>query len=149
MISFAKELLYEVVNEVDDLLKLHYDELTRNKDRVKLAPIWDDYAALERMGRFHIFTARDGSRLAGYSAFFVNQHLHYAELKTAMNDVLFLHPDQRQGATGIRLIKFCEVELQKLGAQKVCWHAKLDTPLIPILHRLQYQTEELSLAKFL
>jgi hypothetical protein len=49
----------------------------------------------------------------------------------------------------LRLIKFCEVELKKLGAQKVCWHAKLDTALIPILKRMGYQVEEISLAKFI
>lgn len=148
-ITYRKEFLYEVVNEVDGLLKLHYDELTRNKDRVTLAPMWEEYAALERMGRFHVFTARQGSQLIGYSAFFVQKHLHYEALITAMNDVLFLHPDHRLGMTGIRLIKFCEAELAKLGAHKLCWHAKLDTSLIPILRRLGYATEEVSLAKFL
>jgi hypothetical protein len=149
MISFRREYLYEVQIEIDELLQLHYEELTRNKDRVKLAPMWEEYATLERMNRFIVFAARDGSRLVGYSAFFLTHHLHYQELMTAMNDVLFLHPECRQGTTGLRLIKFCEVELKKLGAQKVCWHAKLDTALIPILKRMGYQVEEISLAKFI
>ena len=149
MITFHKEFLCEVVNEVDALLKLHYEELTRNKDRVKLDPIWTDYAALEQAGRFHVFTAREDGLLVGYAAFFVQQHLHYRDLRVAMNDVLFLNPEHRLGMTGIRLLKFCETELKKLGVQKLVWHAKLDTSLIPILHRLNYQTEEISLARFL
>lgn len=149
MIAYQKEFLCEVVNQVDALLKLHYEELTRNKDRVKLDPMWTEYATLEMMGRFHVFTARDGDDLIGYAAFFVTKHLHYADLCTAMNDVLFLHPDHRLGMTGIRLLKFCEAELKKLGAHKVCWHAKLETSLIPILHRLGYATEEVALGKFI
>lgn len=149
MITYSKELLCQVVNEVDALLALHYEELTLNKDRVKLAPMWKQYAALEMDGKFHVFTARDEGALVGYAAFFVNQHLHYAALTTAMNDVLFLHPDHRLGMTGIRLLKYCESELKKLGAQKLCWHAKLDTSLIPILQRLGYATEEVSLARFI
>lgn len=148
-IAYRKELLYEVVNEVDSLLQEHYLELTRNKDRVTLAPMWDDYAALERMGRFVVFTARAGSQLVGYAAFFVNRHLHYEALTVAHNDVLFLTKAQRQGMTGIRLIKFAEAELKKLGADKVTWHAKLDTALIPILQRFGYETEEVALGKFL
>lgn len=149
MIEFRRELLCEMVAEVDDLLQLHYEELTKNRDKVALKPMWAEYAALEQMGRFVVYTARDDGRLVGYSAFFVQKHLHYADLKTAMNDVLFLHPGQRQGTTGIRLIKFCEAALKALGVHKLVWHAKLDTALIPILHRLNYKTEELSLAKFL
>jgi len=148
-IVFGKELLCEAVHEADELLRLHYEELTLNKHRVKLDPIWDSYASLEAAGRFHIFTAREDGRLIGYSAFFVNRHLHYADLTTALNDVLFLHPDHRLGMTGIRLLKFCEAELKKLGAQKVCWHAKLNTSLIPILTRMGYATEEVSMAKFI
>lgn len=149
MVSYRKEFLYEVVNEVDGLLQEHYLELTRNKERVKLAPMWEDYAALERMGRFVVFTAREGSRLVGYSAFFLNKHMHYEALTVAQNDVLFLTKAHRLGMTGIRLIKFCEAELKALGAQKLTWHAKLDTALIPILKRFGYQVEEISLAKFL
>jgi hypothetical protein len=149
MVTFQREMLFEVAGEVDDLLQCHYQELTLNKDRVKLKPMWAEYRILEELGRFVVFTARDGDNLVGYSAFFVQQHLHYADLKTAINDVLYLHPDYRQGRTGIRLLQHCEAALKADGVDKLCWHAKLDTALIPILHRLDYKTEEISLGKML
>ena len=149
MITYQREFLFEVVQEVDGLLRLHYDELTLNKDRVRLNPAWEEYAELERMNRFVVFTARDDAILIGYSAFFVQKHLHYADLSTAVNDVLFLHPAERQGLTGIRLLKFCESSLKAMGVHKLCWHAKLNTSLIPILHRMGYTTEEVSLAKLI
>ena len=149
MISYQREFLSQVVLEVDHLLNLHYQELTLNKDKVKLNPMWSAYQDLETLERFFVYTAREDGELVGYSAFFVNHHLHYAELKVAINDVLFLHPDHRKGTTGIKLLKFCEKSLKDLGVNKLCWHCKLDTSLIPILKRLGYGTEEVSMAKFL
>ena len=149
VIDLKKEMLCEVVGEVEELLSLHYQELTRNKDRVQLNPMWEEYAALEQLGRFHVFTARENTKLIGYSAFFVNRHLHYADLTTGINDVLYLHPEKRKGSIGLRLIKFSESELKKLGVQKVCWHCKLDTDLIPILNHMGYSTEEVLMAKFI
>ena len=147
MITYQTELLCEVVPEVSELLDMHYQELTLNKDKIKLKPIWSKYAALEAAGAFTVFTARDDAALVGYSAFFLNAHLHYEETMCAMNDVLFLHPDYRKGMTGIKLVKYSEKQLQARGVNKVTWHAKFDTNLIPILHRLGYKNEEIVLGK--
>lgn len=149
MVSIQQELLYEIIQEVDDLLNLHYEELTMNKDKVKLKPIWPTYAALEAADAFVVFTAREEGKLIGYSAFFVNRHLHYEDLVLAANDVLFLHPDHRLGMTGIRLIKFSEKQLSARGAHKITWHAKHNTSLIPILTRLGYRNEEVVMGKIL
>lgn len=146
MIRYQQESLYEVVGDVEPLLALHYDELCLNKERIKLNPAWGEYRALEAMGRFVVFTARDDDKLVGYSAFFVNRHMHYLDLTVAFNDVLFLDPAYRQGMTGVRLVKFAE-RLTESGVNKICYHAKLDTNLIPILNRLGYKTEEVVLGK--
>lgn len=150
MIEVRQQLLYEVMGEADALLRLHYNELTLNKDRVILNPAWEEYAALEHLKRFVLFTARQDGKLIGYSAFFVNRHLHYADLTVAFNDVLFLHPEYRATSTaGLRLLRFADAELKEIGANKIVYHAKLDTNLIPILHRLGYKTEEMVLGKLL
>ena len=149
MITFQQEPLYGVSSEIDGLLQEHYAELTLNKDRVKLNPRWSQYKALELVGAFVVFTARDGEKLVGYSAFFVQHHIHYADLVHAHNDVLFLTKEHRQGTAGIRLIKFCESQLKSIGVAKLTFHAKVDTSLIPILRRLGYQLEEVVQGKFL
>ena len=149
LMDFKRELIYEIIHEVDDLLALHYEELTLNKDKIKLKPMWPRYAALEAADAFVVFTAREEGKLIGYSAFFVNRHLHYEDTVLASNDVLFLHPDHRLGMTGIRLIKFSEKELSTVGAHKVTWHAKHNTHLIPILTRLGYKNEEVVMGKIL
>lgn len=146
MITYQQESLYDVIDDVGPLLQMHYQELTLHKQSVKLEPMWERYTLLEAMGGFVIYTARAGDALIGYSAFFVNAHMHYAELTVAVNDVLFLHPDHRTGRTGVRLIRFCEQELAE-RAGKITWHAKYSNELAEILERMGYMREEIVLSK--
>ncbi len=147
MMKFQREFICEVVGEVEPLLNQHYQELVQERDQIKIDPRWEDYAALERMGFFHVFTARADGKLVGYGAFFLNKHLHHASLTSAVNDVLFLHPDHRSGMTGIKLIRFCESELKAMGADKLCIHAKQESTLHLILERLGYTAEEITMSK--
>jgi hypothetical protein len=151
MISYHKESLCDVIAEVEPLLQLHYEELTLNKDRVKLDPDWQRYAELEHAGGFHVFTARDGDKLVGYSAFFLNTHIHYRGLMLAQNDVLYLHPEHRLGLVGVKLIKMSHSGMKKLGADKIVWHCKHSNQLKRLLLRLfpQYRDEESSVGGML
>lgn len=149
MVTFQKELVYQVVNDVGELLKLHYQELTLNKDRIALNPMWERYAALEQADAFVVFTARDDGQLIGYSAFFVNRHMHYGDLVMCNNDVLFLHPDHRTGRTGIKLIRYCEDQALAMFEKNfsLTWHAKDNTPLADILRRMGYTLQDLIFSK--
>lgn len=149
MLSFNREMLYDVFEDVQPLLALHYRELTLHQDKIALDPVWERYAALERQGSFALFTARDGGRLIGYSAFYVQNHIHYTDTIVAANDVLFLHPDYRKGSAGIKLIKFSEQQLQAQGVNKITWHVKFSKDFRPILHRLGYADEEVMCGKIL
>jgi GNAT superfamily N-acetyltransferase len=149
MVTFAHELLCEVVQEVQPLLQMHYQELTLHKDVVKLDPQWKEYALLEQLGRFLVFTAREDGDLCGYNAFFLTRHLHYAGLTVAQNDVFFLAPDHRRGTTALRFLRYCEEQLRALGADKLVYHAKLSNNFAPILHRLGYADEEVMAGKLL
>ena len=146
-IEIRQEPLSSIVHEVSYLLKQHYLELTGNKDKVKLDPIWSRYAELEQTGKFYTFTVRDNGELVGYSGFILDRHLHYRDLMVATNDVLFLREDLRLGITGIRLIKFSENRMKELGANKITWHVKFSKDFRPILHRLGYLDEEVIVGK--
>jgi len=145
--QLQQEILYMVMDEAEYLLKMHYQELTLNKEHVMLAPDWERYADLEKQGNLIIFTARDEGRLVGYSAFFINSHIHYKNNLFAINDVLFLHPDYRNNSCGARLIKYSDQELSKLGKVKILWHVKVSRDFRPILHRLGYVDEEIICGK--
>jgi hypothetical protein len=150
MTTFQRETLYDVIDEVGPLLEMHYQELTLNKDKIKLDPIWDRYVSLANSHLLEIYTARDEGKLVGYSAFFVQSHIHYSSTVVASNDVLFLHIDARKKPTvGIRLIKFCEQQLKDKGVHKITFHAKLTNELRTILNRMGYADEEIVVGKIL
>lgn len=149
-IALQQETLYDIVHQVDTLLKMHYEEVALNRHIIKLDPMWHEYAALEKMGRLVVYTARDDGELVGYSAFFINRHMHYAGTTVAINDVLFLHPDQRKSTCGYRLIKFCDDMLKERGdINKIAWHVKLAKDWTNILHKLGYADEEVICGKIL
>lgn len=141
-VAIQRKMLCEVVGEIDDLLRTHYEELCGHQDRKVLNPRWDQYAALEQAGMLLVLSAREGEVLVGYACFYVMPHMHYSDYTVATNDVLFLHPDHRLGTTGIRLIKQSEREAKAMGAQHIVWRSKPDTTLLKLLDRLDYQVEE-------
>lgn len=149
MITFQREPLKALIDDVQPLLGLHYEELTLNKHTVKLAPRWDLYFRLEELESFFTFTARDDRELLGYNAFFLNHHMHYGDLVVAQNDVLFLHPNARRGTTGLRFIDYTEQAARTMGVNKLCYHIKFSHDWRPILHRRGYADEEVMCAKLL
>jgi hypothetical protein len=132
------------------LLDQHYDELTLHKENVKLNVDWERYRSLERARKLlPIFAKLDGE-LIGYSVFILGTNMHYMDLKTANNDVLFLAKPYRKGTTvGIRLILESEKRLRQLGVNKVIWHIKKSRDFGPILARMGYIEEEVLMGKIL
>ena len=145
--KIQQETLYGVFEEIEELIKLHYDEVALHKDFMKLDPDWPRYHALEQSEKLIMFTIRDEDKLIGYSAFFIDQHLHYKGSKIAINDVVFLHPDYRNISVGSALIKFCDEELSKMGETKITWHVKFSNDFRHILKALGYVDEEIVCGK--
>lgn len=149
MIVFSVELVSLIKDEMWPLLERHYQELTLNKEVVKLEVDWTQYESLEKLGMLEAITAREDGLLVGYSVFFVHHHMHYKSLKVASNDVLFLSSEHRKGSIGIRLIKESEKHMRAIGVNKIAWHVKHSLDWSKILVRLGYANEELVLGKIL
>ena len=143
------EVLFDIHQEMEVLIEQHYQELTLNKDKVKLKPVWTQYKELEDKGEFYLLTARIDGELVGYSAFFLKPHIHYNDVIVATNDVLFLIKRVRTGTTGIKLIKYSEQRMKELGATKMTWHIKHANDIRPILHRMGYVDEDIIVGKML
>jgi hypothetical protein len=112
------------IEELKEVIPLHYDELCVTKD-FPLLPDYEAYGRLYMAGLLKCITARDASGLIGYAIFIVQPHLHYRSCKTAFEDIYFLRKEQRLGRTGIRLFQFAEEALRADGVNRIIMHTKI------------------------
>lgn len=134
--KYQLEDVAQVKDQIQDLLQAHWQELATDKELMVLKPDWDRYAVLEQAGVLYVLTARtDSGELVGYHAVMIDHNLHYSDMLVAVSDVLFLHPDYRQGRAGLRLIDLTEEIARNSGAVAILWRAKPNTTLDRILRR--------------
>lgn len=145
MITFQREKVWELWDEVIPLLIEHWKEIAHYKD-ITLDPDIEAYNAMEESGVLRMYTARRQSidllkgELIGYTAFFVRNNAHYRQSKQAVQDVLFLRDRDRLGFTGIKLIKFAEESLRDEGVQVIYHHVKIRHDVLGrLLERFGYE----------
>lgn len=129
------------------LFQEHWEEIARNKQLMVLDPHEPSYRAIEDAGQLMILAAFIGEQMVGYSVNFLLIHPHYAGLTVCQNDIVYVHPDHRNGGVGIRLMKHTEREGKARGAQMMLWHAKENTPLADILPRMGYGVQDIIYSK--
>ena len=99
------------------LYEQHWLEVCWRRDKFNLAPDHAKYRALEKAGILRIYTARESGIVVGYALFMVSQHLHYKDIKVAVNDLFFVSPDRRGEWLGVKLLKFARDSLRAEGVQ--------------------------------
>jgi GNAT superfamily N-acetyltransferase len=139
---YRQEFIDDIYEDCQPLIQQHWEEIALNQDAIKLNPNWDAYKQLEGIGAFRIFTARDGGKLVGYFAVFVEPNLHYQDHLFARNDVLFLHKDYRKGFCGIKLIRFAEKCLKDDGVSVLVINTKTHRDFSSVLARLGFSKTE-------
>ena len=136
--KYRQEFLASVYLEIQELLKLHWEEVALNKNFIHLNPDWDQYKEAERAGQLQIFTARDDEKLVGYFVTTTSRSLHYKDHIFATNDVIYLHPDYRKGLAGWHLLKTAEKYLKQDGVSLLFVNTKIHKPFDVLLTRLGY-----------
>lgn len=144
MIKFTVEKLDTVYEEIQDLLKQHWEEIAVLKDTVKLNPSYDAYRKLEDSGKLYILTVREDGRLVGYYVSIVTKNPHYMDEVWAINDIMYLHPDYRKALTGYTMIRKAEEDLKKMGATVSTVHVKVAHPCDSLMNRLGYLPNEIN-----
>ena len=144
--KFAHEILTQkLLDEVDPLLKKHWEEIAHYKD-IPLSPAYDQYLKLQELGMLQCFSARDGDGvLIGYAVYLIRKNLHYQNSLWAQEDIIYIDPDRR--GVGMFLIKWCDEELKKLGVQVVSHHIKFAHDWSSALERLGYEKQDMILTK--
>ena len=147
MIDIKLATVEEMLAEASILFEEHYEEIARNKQVMKLKPDETTYYQMEKSNRIFILSARQDDVLIGYSVNFVTNHLHYADLKLAQNDLLFISKDFRGGRLGLKLIRETENHATTLGCKLMLWHCKENTTLSAIMPRLKYGVQDIIYSK--
>jgi len=138
MIEYAVEDPATFIEELKEVIPLHYDELCVTKD-FPLMPDYEAYGRLYVAGFLWCVTARDESGLVGYAIFIVQPHLHYKSCKTAFEDIYFLRKEHRLGRTGIRLFQFAEEALRADGVHRIIMHTKIHMDNSKLFEYLGYK----------
>jgi GNAT superfamily N-acetyltransferase len=149
VLRITEESVTANIDQAAPLLRAHWEEIARNKDLMVLKPNVAVYAALEAQDLLICLVARDGDNLVGYCVSILTRgHLHYAELTTAVNDVIYVDPAYRGASRlGLKLIAETERLAKERGAQMVLWHAKEHTALAAVLPRLGYEVQDVVYAR--
>ena len=137
----------EFVVLADPLFEEHYEEIARNKQVMKLKPNYQLYEALNSTGWLFIYVAMRDDVCIGYSMNIMMHHLHYADLRIAQNDILFVKKEFRGGRLGLRLLKATEDHARSEGCKLMLWHAKENTALAKLLPKLKYGVQEIMYSK--
>ena len=137
----------EMLAEASILFEEHYIEIARNKHLMVLKPDEETYRKSEEMGSIFILSARQDNVLIGYSVNFVTNHLRYADLRIAQNDLLFISKEHRGGRIGLRLIRETENHATSLGCKLMLWHCKENTTLSALLPRIKYGVQDIIYSK--
>lgn len=148
-LTYQQEFLFQVKDEAQELIELHWEEIALNKGAIKLNPDWDAYASLEEAGKLSIFTVRSSGKLVGYFVVFVGTNLHYKDHLFAVNDILFLRKEYRRGMCGAKLIKFAEKSLAEDGVSVLNINTKIHQPFDGLLERLGFNPIERVYSKLL
>lgn len=128
----------EMHEHAQALLVAHWQEVGQEKHRRVLSPDWTRYYEAEEKNVLLAIGAWVDGELAGYSLNFVAYNMHYSEVLSCQNDLLFVDEKHRRGSLGGRLIKATERAAKNCGAHEMLWHAKPDTVLNDGLPKLGY-----------
>jgi GNAT superfamily N-acetyltransferase len=149
MIKIAYECLANVKEDIKPLIEKHWEMVALNQGTIKLNPNWKEYARLDANGVLRAFTARKDGQLVGYCVLTVSQSIHYSDHVFANNDVTFVLPEHREGATGYKLLKVAEEHCKDNGISLLNINTKVHIPFDNLLIGMGFDLIERIYSKFL
>lgn len=116
---FAIEPISQLLADgLEDLTIFHWQEVDHFQDKFPLKVNYLAYQMAERLGEFRGVSARRGRRLVGYAGYFVRPDLQHSAT-WAVNNVLYLDPDERKGWDGLKLMTAARDLLKPLGVDVI------------------------------
>jgi len=131
------------------LFEDHWQEVAKNKKVMVLKPDYDKYRFLEESGIMRTLVAYEDGIVIGYSVNFIQPHLHYSDLISCYNDIVFLSKEKRNSPVGLKLLRATEKAAKEWGADMMLWHVKEGPSIDSILPRLGYGVQDIVYSKTL
>lgn len=123
----------------------HAREMEPHRADDAVEPSWDRYLAAERAGLLAVALAWgrvtfEGDEpplpdVVGYAVAAVVESMHYADLKFAQVDGIYVDPAWRRSGLGGRLLAELTQQARRLDARELLIHAKPNTPLATMMLR--------------
>jgi GNAT superfamily N-acetyltransferase len=137
--------------DAQELIPIHYEELSLDKDKVKIGINCKKYSEMEDLGMLHIVTMRLAcGKMAGYYIAMILPHMHYQDAGLmAYTDMYFVAPEYRVGGVGVRLMIFVEETLRRREVVKAYITTKLKLDLSPMFEALGWKATDKVFTKFL
>ena len=137
--------------DAQHLFSAHYEELSLDKDRVKMGLHCQRYIDMETAGMLHIVTIRlDGGKMVGYYIAMILPHMHYKDAGLmAYTDMYFVAPEYRVGGIGVKMMIFVEETLRQRGVMKAYITTKLKLDLSEMFEALGWKATDKVFTKFL
>lgn len=136
-VSFQVERMADVVEEIRALHAAHWEETEQYRADVGLDVDYDQYIAVENAGAFLLVTARCDGELAGYFMFVLHTSRHSSKY-VAAEDAFYLQPAFRRGFTFLRMLRFAEACLMRIGVKQITCSVKLTCDISPVMERAGY-----------
>lgn len=116
-LSFQMERLATIVDEIDALTAVHWNETEAHRHGIPMRMDYPVMLAEERRGTLVQFTARCEGRLVGNFRLYL-RHSRHTGTPFAIEDTLFLLPEARRGRNAKRLLFYVRDCLLELGVRE-------------------------------
>jgi len=113
LITAQVESFERCARELVELFPTHWEELALFKDRMPLAPQYDEYIRREREGKLFLATVRWNAKIVGYYTAQIAPGFHYRNTLTGHQDMIYILPEVRDKGLSLPLMKCVERELKR------------------------------------
>lgn len=131
-----------VLPELRPLHEAHWQETERHRHGIALKPDEGDVLRREREGRVVQFVIRDMedevTPIVGHLRMYLHTSVHTSTLY-AEEDTLYVHPAHRGGQLGLKLLRYAEECLKKLGVREIRANSKLVNNADVLMRRMRYK----------
>ena len=115
---FSLERIEAIAEEIKPLHQAHWNETEGHRHGLPFNPDYAAFVRYERAGRYVLLTLREGGRLSGNCAMYLDKSMHTQTI-IATEDTLYLLPDARKGRVARHFVAYIERAMRQLGAREI------------------------------